>query len=159
MEDSTAADTIVIVLRADTAHLNRAPLDLDWVPPAIWVGAQRFKLCEGDPTDFYDWLRAPCGACIGVRIFPYQLLQEDLIEAIKKLPYCKPTPPGQVEIYFGGSRQLDDPNSGDQLIPRSYLWRSEDGTFALTFDWSEIDSLPLGVREIPIEQLLQQSSR
>jgi hypothetical protein len=92
----------------------------------------------GDFTGFYDWLRNAEGRVIGVRYLPADEL-EFLCNAIAQLPYVVVDPQiNSIELYFSDDRSIDESVSNDQEFGDNRLFKSASGTFALSFNASEV---------------------
>jgi hypothetical protein len=96
----------------------------------------------GDFTGFYDWLRNTKGRVIGVRYLPADELQF-LCNSVAQLPYVVvDSQIKSIELYFSDDRSIDESASNDQEFGDNRLFKSTSGTFALSFNASEvIDSL------------------
>jgi hypothetical protein len=92
----------------------------------------------GDFTGFYDWLRNSEGSVIGVRYLPAHEL-DFLCNAVADLPYVEVDwKIKSIALYFSDDRGVDESTSNDQEFGDNKLFKSASGTFALSFNVSQV---------------------
>lgn len=122
-----------------------AILRIDRIGMEVTIENDRFHRIEGDDFHgFYDWLRTPNGKIMGVRYFLFDDY-EYIADKIKGLSYVcvdESTSGGRnILIFFGNDHNFDEELSCDQLFAGDYVFKSERGFFAFSFENSEDEEL------------------
>ena len=133
------SNLLAVVLSEDRPCLKLFPEDDD----VIALGERVFRDLHIDKFfGHYDWLRTNNGLVIGVRMSFLTNEFDDLLLQIKKLRYVSLPGSDILEVFFTDGREYDPDISDDQDLLDNRLFRSSDGTYAITFDPSyAIESL------------------
>lgn len=111
---------------------------LTWPQKAFVVNGKEYRDAGfGEWTGFYDWLRAPDGALLGVRYW-LDTSTEFLEVYARNLSYVSVDPSRSIEVYFSDRRAFEPRLSADQAFLYDALFRAADGEYAIAFGAEEL---------------------
>lgn len=104
----------------------------------LTVSGKSFRRHDKEDTHgFYDWLRDKPESIIGIRIFLFEDYQS-LVSHFRHLQYVRldETKHGNflISVFFRPDRNFKDRLSEDQSFTGNYIYRSDDGEIAMTFE-------------------------
>lgn len=139
---------LVVMLREQTPVLHLT----GELGGSVELDLERYvDIGEGDWTGFYDWLRSPTGAILGVRYWPFEGTAF-LCQALAGLPYVVVDQERRgLEVYFSSDRDFDPQNSGDQEFGDNRVFQSEPGEYALSFATRAIEETELSALRVRVD--------
>ncbi len=134
------SDFLIVVLDDSRAGLLILPDNQDNV---VWNGRELKDSGIRTLVGFFDWLRIDEEQVIGVRLTIFDDELDYLVPELARPNYVQQLPDSfGVEIFFTKERQYNPDFSNDQDFMDNWIYRSDDGLLAISFNAQyAIDSL------------------
>lgn len=145
------SEFLIVILDHSKPGLVIAPCNQD---EFVWSGRKLIDTGIRTIVGFFDWLRTDENEVIGVRLTILDEELDYLVPELARPDYVEELPRSVgIEIFFSEERNYNDRNSDDQDFMDNWIYRSDDGTYAISFNAQySIDSL----KSNPAVQLAEQ---